>query len=77
MTDKVKITKITISGQEYTVDEARQLYEELHILFGVAAPVYIPQPYPVETWPDWKPIITWDTTAVGREQSFSGTIIKG
>ena len=54
-----KITKITIGDQEYTVDEARQLYEELCGLFG-GAPVYVPQPYyvPVETWPDWKPITT-------------------
>ena len=74
---KTKITKITIGNQDYTVDEALALYDELHALFGAATPVYVPQPYPVETWPDWKPIITWDTTAVGREQSFSGTIIKG
>jgi hypothetical protein len=54
-----KITKITIGDQEYTVDEARQLYEELVGLFG-GAPVYVPQPYyvPVETWTDWKPITT-------------------
>ena len=57
---ETKITKITIGNQEYTVDEARALYEELHALFG-AEPVYIPQPYPVETWPSWKPIITYDT----------------
>ena len=62
------IEKITIKGTEYTLEEARELYNELHELFGKlefpfvpyvpASPVF-PEPYnPLPYRWDW---ITTDT----------------
>lgn len=52
---KIKIKE----GIELTVDEAKELYLELHKLFGENAPVIT---YPVvpcyPTYPVWEPIIT-------------------
>lgn len=63
-----KIEKIVIAGKDFTVDEARGLYEELKRLFGdTDRPVYIPYPVnprPIIPW--WQPDIVW-TCTTGEE----------
>jgi len=62
--------KIVINKKEYTVDEARELYNELHLLFGDQqqtwpAPYYPvnPQPYNPNTSPVWNPHYQYWITA--------------
>ena len=67
--------EITIKGKKYTIDEAREIYDELHKLFG-AVDAYIPQP---GTWPPYMPYIPepfpgwerWGNTCSGLTRGVS------
>jgi len=41
------IEKITIKGKDFSLDEARELYVELHEIFGSPDVPYYPSPYPI------------------------------
>lgn len=42
----MSIEKTTINGKDYTMSEARELYNELHLIFGEKEAPYRIYPYP-------------------------------
>ena len=47
----MSIEKITINGKDYTMTEARELYNELRLIFGEKSIPFNPMPYPLPQYP--------------------------
>lgn len=65
---KVELTAIEITTEQgmtkLTIDEAKELYRQLHELFGEKAITIPSTPIIVERWPTWPvyPQIPWTST---------------
>jgi hypothetical protein len=73
--------KIKLGEQELTLAEARELYQQLGVLFGSSpepGPFLPGLPYPLPTWPaqpkdlSCPPVINW-TSRFGTEADVAGT----
>ena len=78
---KVELTAIEITTEsgktQLTIDEAKELYRQLHELFGEKVITIPSAPVVVERWPTWPvyPQIIWTTSTVDPLPQTYPTII--